>query len=69
MATAFATFIAVFDRFDCSEREFEIKLWTQLQALHDVDRASYVVTCPAIPTIQVRLLVLPEPLFCCGIIS
>jgi uncharacterized protein len=42
MQTAFATFVAVFDRFDSSgEREFEIKLWNQLQALHDLDVAPH----------------------------
>jgi len=49
MATAYATFIAVFDRFDCSEREFEIKLWNQLQALHDLDFASYDRNAPSDP--------------------
>jgi FPC/CPF motif-containing protein YcgG len=42
MPTEFATFIAVFNRLDRGgEPEFEITLWNQLQALHDLDFASY----------------------------
>lgn len=50
MPTAFATFIAVFDRFDRGgEREFEIKLWDQLQALHDLDFPYHDSNAPSDP--------------------